>query len=457
MLLLLAGLVGLAFYLYHVNKGMSAVPAEALALSPRRWTVEEIKAAYEEAARTPLDVSKNLPPKQNRRYIVVGGSGLVGNWIVSHLLTRGESPAAIRILDLKSPQRQLLDRGVSFVKTNVTDEKAVLGAFAQKWSQEVADLPLTVFHCAAVIRPAERHRSFLPLCRNVNVCGTENVLNAAKQSGASCMVATSSGSVGIRRPSYWIAPWTMVPKFLVQVIGDSTDLPKEHDQFFGNYAVAKAEAERIVRSADDLKSNFRTGCIRPTNGIYGIGEDTSATVTGQYLRSGGNPSWTYDVIHSFVNAENVSLAHLLYEQRLIEHTNNPDDRPNIGGQSFVVSDPNPAVSFSDVYLLLTTLSKTPVNFPRVPAIPFFLLSYLVEWYAVFQHSYCPWLPRVVGDLAQMQPGLFFITNVHTFADDSRARKSPEQGGLGYAPSITTLAGMCKQLVDWNKHVKATVS
>ncbi|GES60735.1 NAD(P)-binding protein [Aspergillus terreus] len=456
MFLLLAGIAALAIlYLYHVNRGMCAVPAEALALSPRRWTVEEIKAAYDEAARSPVDVSKSLPPKQNRRYIVVGGSGLVGNWIVRHLLMRGETPAAVRVLDLKPPQRELLDQGVSFVQTNVTDEKAVLSAFAKKWAPDVVDLPLSVFHCAAVIRPAERHPAFLPLCWKVNVGGTVNVLNAAKQFGASCMIATSSGSVAIRRPSWWIAPWQMVPKFLVQVIGDSTDVPKEHEQFFGNYAVAKAEAERIVRSADDLKSSFRTGCIRPTNGIYGIGADDSATVTGQYLRSGGNPSWTYDVIHSFVNAENVSLAHLLYEQRLIEHTDHPDKRPNIGGQAFVVSDPNPAVAFSDVYLLLTTLSKTPVSFPRVPAIPFVLLSHLVEWYALFQHTYCPWLPRVQGDLAQMQPALFFIANVHTFADDSRARKSPEQGGLGYAPAITTLGGMCKQLVEWNLDVKAT--
>lgn len=91
MFLLLAGIAALAIlYLYHVNRGMCAVPAEALALSPRRWTVEEIKAAYDEAARSPVDVSKGLPPKQNRRYIVVGGSGespvplaLISRWGVS--------------------------------------------------------------------------------------------------------------------------------------------------------------------------------------------------------------------------------------------------------------------------------------------------------------------------------------------------------------------------------------
>lgn len=164
-------------------------------------------------------------------------------------------------------------------------------------------------------------------------------------------------------------------------------------------------------------------------------------------------SWTYDILHSFVNAENVSIAHLLYEQRLLEHSNDPDTLPNIGGQSFVVTDPNPAIAFSDIYLLLTTLSKTPVNFPRVPAIPFLILSHLIEWYALFQHQYCSWLPRVTGDLVQMQPSLFSVTNVHTFADDSRARKSPEQGGLGYNPPLDTLQGMCKEVLDWNEKVQ----
>lgn len=73
--LILAG-AGLAvLYLYHVQRGMSAVPADALALSPRRWTVDEIKAAYDKAIKSPVDVTKALPPKQNRRYIIVGGSG----------------------------------------------------------------------------------------------------------------------------------------------------------------------------------------------------------------------------------------------------------------------------------------------------------------------------------------------------------------------------------------------
>lgn len=76
-ILLAASIAGLvALYLYHVNRAMTKVPEEARLLSPRRWTVEEIKEAYRKAIESPVDVTKSLPPKQHRRYIVVGGSGM---------------------------------------------------------------------------------------------------------------------------------------------------------------------------------------------------------------------------------------------------------------------------------------------------------------------------------------------------------------------------------------------
>lgn len=64
-----------ALYLWHVNRVMKRVPDEATKLSPHRWTVEEIKAAYKKSLESPIDVSKSLPPKQNRRYVIVGGTG----------------------------------------------------------------------------------------------------------------------------------------------------------------------------------------------------------------------------------------------------------------------------------------------------------------------------------------------------------------------------------------------
>ncbi|KAL4751872.1 hypothetical protein BDW72DRAFT_82436 [Aspergillus terricola var. indicus] len=437
-------------YLNHVNNALYNVPEEARRLSPHRWTADQIKAAYKKAVQSPIDVTKSLPPKQGRRYIVVGGSGLVGNWIISHLVARGENPAAIRALDLQPPRRELLNLGVTFVKTDIVNEAAVQSAFSQPWPSAVADLSLTVFHNAAMIRPADRHKAFLPLVRKVNVGGTINVLNAAKAAGASCFISTSSGSVCMRRPTFWIPPWTKTPRHAVQVLSDETKLPKEHDEFFGTYPISKLEAETLVRAADDLKTNFRTGCIRPANGISGVGSESSATIIGLYLKMGGGPTWLHPIIQNIVNAENVSIAHLLYERRLIEHTASPSILPNLGGDAFVVTDPNPAISFGDLYLLMTTLATTPVRFPYVPPVFMLILSHFVEWYVLLRLFYFPWLPEVTSDLRRLQPAVFAISNPHVIVDDGRARKAPQDGGLGYNPPLTSLDGACKELVHWNQ-------
>lgn len=79
--ILVAAALGLAaWYLTHVNTAMKRVPQESLALSPNRWTTQEIKAAYKKSIETPVDVEKSIPPKQSRRYVVVGGSGEWMQW-----------------------------------------------------------------------------------------------------------------------------------------------------------------------------------------------------------------------------------------------------------------------------------------------------------------------------------------------------------------------------------------
>lgn len=62
-------------WLYRINRAMQAVPKEAAEISPRRWTREQIRDAYECVKQTPLDFAKRLPPRLDRRYVVLGGSG----------------------------------------------------------------------------------------------------------------------------------------------------------------------------------------------------------------------------------------------------------------------------------------------------------------------------------------------------------------------------------------------
>jgi hypothetical protein len=71
-------LTSLFLYLRKINRVLLHQPAEAIALSPHRWTRKEIEDAYDEYLEAPIDVKAYIPPKTGHRYIVVGGSGFLG-------------------------------------------------------------------------------------------------------------------------------------------------------------------------------------------------------------------------------------------------------------------------------------------------------------------------------------------------------------------------------------------
>ena len=71
--ILLLSLAGL--YLLHLEKAYQRVPESIQKISPHRWTEEEIREAYEKEREHPSDIRPFLPPKEGRRYVIVGGSG----------------------------------------------------------------------------------------------------------------------------------------------------------------------------------------------------------------------------------------------------------------------------------------------------------------------------------------------------------------------------------------------
>ncbi|KAF9014780.1 hypothetical protein BDZ89DRAFT_928391, partial [Hymenopellis radicata] len=129
--------------------------------------------------------------------------------------------------------------------------------------------------------------------------------------------------------------------------------------------------------------------------------------------------------------ENCALAHLLYEQRLID--TNPS-MPDIGGQAFCVADPGPPPTYGDVYNALEVLDGQ-VFFSFLSPTFMLVVAYIIEFFYLGRRllpSYIAWLvPTVSGDLVNLQPSLFNLIQVHLIFDDSRARLPQSQGGLGY--------------------------
>ncbi|KAK7547637.1 3-beta hydroxysteroid dehydrogenase/isomerase family protein [Phyllosticta citricarpa] len=484
-ILTLAGLL-LFLYLCHVNHGLGGTPDVVERVAVKPWTEEELRETYDELKKNPIDVTPHLPPKQNRRYIVTGGTGLVGGAIVQQLLLRGEDPSLVRILDIRAPTPKVAGslrraRDLSrahFVPVDVGSKDSVDQAFALPWPSHGADLPLTVFHTAAVIRVSERHSSLLPLSSRVNETGTAHVLDAARAAGADVFVATSSGSIAIRPVNFWLAPWRRWPVGYYQRLTDADyDLRRPHGGYYGNYPESKARAEALVRAADDCDAGFRTGCIRPASGVYGSRFDNTV---GAYLRTGGGPDWLGHIINNFVYTGNVALAHLLYEQTVQIKTDDDDDDDedahDLGGQAFTIVDPTPPIRFYDLHRLHLTLVHSPMRFFHVAPIIPFLLSYLIELYSLFYHlgahPLANWLraskattalpSRMAGDFLAMlfpplgglpvllQPALFGISSVHLDYGDELARRPQEEGGLGYEGAWGTMEGMVSQVVEWNE-------
>ncbi|KAJ7868313.1 NAD-P-binding protein [Mycena leptocephala] len=388
---------------------------------------------------SPISIIDQIPPKTGRRYIVVGGAGFLGGWIVMQLLDRGEDPKRIRVLDIRAPARHdLTTRGkdVHFIQTDVSDAAAVDAAFNAPWPDESFSAPqITVFHTAANIRFYEKSESLLPNSAKVNVIGTQNIINAARAIGATALVYTSSGSVSVRSSRFFLWPWETEPASFVQAINENDAiLPKRHSDFFSNYAVTKIDAERRVRAADKSASRegvLRTGCIRPGNGVFGPGGDM---LCGAYLVRKVNPTWMNSVVQNFVYVENAAVAHLLYEQRLIELSDAGSKNPDIGGKAFVIADPGPPPTYGDVYLTLSTLSEGETTFPSLSPTLMLFISHLIGWYyrsrswlVAARYRIAQTLPAIPSGIVNLQPSLFNLIN----------------GGLGYKGAWTTFEGLHK--------------
>jgi hypothetical protein len=63
----------LALYLHINDKRLSRIPDDALTLSAKRCTPQDVRSLTAELAKSPISSQEQLPPKTGRRYIVVGG------------------------------------------------------------------------------------------------------------------------------------------------------------------------------------------------------------------------------------------------------------------------------------------------------------------------------------------------------------------------------------------------
>ena len=84
-LLLFVILSTCALYTWWNDAKLARIPPEALAISPKRWSADEITACHAKLASGPTSLFEGegkLPPKTGRRYIVVGGVSVFPKHVV---------------------------------------------------------------------------------------------------------------------------------------------------------------------------------------------------------------------------------------------------------------------------------------------------------------------------------------------------------------------------------------
>ena len=103
-----------------------------------------------------------------------------------------------------------------------------------------------------------------------------------------------------------------------------------------------------------------------------------------------------------------------------------------------------------------TLAKTPTTVKPVPPILLFLLAHMIEGWCLLLAK-VPWLSKTLGwkepsgDVHLLQPSVFSVSS-HAFVDDREARKSVEEGGIGYRSGCATIEGVCEQVLRWNREM-----
>jgi nucleoside-diphosphate-sugar epimerase len=180
------------------------------------------------------------------RYLITGGAGFIGSNIAASLIKQNKK---VRIIDDLSTGKieniLAFKHKIEFIEDSICNRSAI---------QEAVKGVDYILHQAAI--PSVQRSVEDPLLTNyVNVIGTLELLNAAKQNNIRCVVIASSSSV----------------------YGDTPQLPKREDFLplpLSPYAVSKVTIEHYAQVFSNLYG-LNVVCLRYFN-VFGPRQDPSS-------------------------------------------------------------------------------------------------------------------------------------------------------------------------------------
>lgn len=254
------GISVLAVYLYHLSKQLTTPNPAVYAFAAKPLPDDELaKLAYPTPEEI-VDSIKAAGAATGRTYVVVGGSGLVGRFIVKSLLARGET--LVRVIDVAPPPVSGDSNAVDhlsraeFIKGDITNYDSIKAAISRPFG-DTGRTAEVVFHVVGVIRHWERMAYLKHLSHVVNVGGTENVLKVSQELGTVRSFVFTSSAGAFLSPAMYLRLGLISRKV---VFGE--DPPADMTLATHHYPTTKREADAIVRAADGVKG-VRTGVLRP--------------------------------------------------------------------------------------------------------------------------------------------------------------------------------------------------
>ncbi|EIW79993.1 hypothetical protein CONPUDRAFT_91182 [Coniophora puteana RWD-64-598 SS2] len=332
-------------------------------------------------------------------YLIVGGSGLLGQHIVEQLLDRGEENVAI--LDVSQPPSP--NPVVPVYVGDITNVGDIVSAIEKSHAT-------CVIHTASSLPGKPRHFQ-----EQVNIIGTRNIVQAAISKGITKLVYTSTASVVFAGKDQ-------------HNVNETAPYANPH---VDDYNETKAEAEKVVLEASG-KGGLYTTSLRPA-GLFGpkdrltIPSMMGVAQSGRaHLQLGDNENlfdWTY--------IGNAAKAHLLAADRL--SPNHPKFRL-VAGQAFFITngDPRPWWDFPRL-LWKTGGYKIPEKTTVIPKYAAYAIATLMEFFC--------WALRRKPSLTRMTV-IYCCTS--RWCDISKARHA-----LDYNPDVSIEEG-AKISVEWWK-------
>lgn len=413
-LLLALFLILLSGYLCLVEYRLRHTPAELQAIAGKADT-----SSTDWRHINILDYIPSKRPGRDLRYVVTGGSGITGSWIIRHLMKRGER--YIRCLDVKPLPHDLEDADIDFCFADLRSANELKAALLKPWSDGFVGIDV-VYHIAGNIRWWETWHFQKELSFSTNVRGTLGFLAQCEELNVETFIYLSSGSVVQDAANWWALPGLFKLK-RYHGNTDPTPTPCCH------YSASKAEAEtEILKHTGRMK----TGVIRPAQTIFGGGGSSGGVSAGLWPEKNFNLTFNGTIVQDLVYVENISIGCLLLEKHLIAAAS---------GCRFTIT--NDELRY---YRYLTDViqkySHKKHHFTPVPVVQFLILAYLVD-YSTYLYWFLTGRQPNFGELAYLAPSSFSIGQTAGIWDCQDAKEV-----LGYKPAFSVAQGARKYIEEW---------